>query len=124
MCCERSVTEYCGFHNDSSIRPFTGYNQRVLYILVDFQYVQQFNFLEFVFLQLRSVDGLHEALLGLVKVDDIPNSVHVVSLDVEVLEVEGMLPDINTDQGNEREKRVLVWGGGKLKSLSGRVHTL
>lgn len=31
-----------------------------------------------------------------------------VSLDVEVLEVEGVLPDINTDDGDVGEERVLV----------------
>lgn len=42
-----------------------------------------------------------------------------ISLDVEVLKVERMLPDINTDNRDVGQKRILVGRGGNLKS-SGR----
>lgn len=41
--------------------------------------------------------GLEVSLLRLLEVDDVPDSGEVVGLDVLVLEVEGVLPDINTD---------------------------
>lgn len=43
---------------------------------------------------LRSTRGLDEARLGLLEVDDVPDRLEVVGLDVLVLEVEGMLPDL------------------------------
>lgn len=47
-----------------------------------------------------------------------------VDLDVEVLEVEGVLPDVDADDGDVREERVLVGGGGDLETLRLRVHAL
>lgn len=47
-----------------------------------------------------------------------------VSLDVEVLEVEGMLPDIDADDGGVGQERVLVGGGDDLKHLGGGVVAL
>ena len=47
-----------------------------------------------------------------------------VDLDVEVLEVESVLPDIDTNDGNEGEERVLVSGGGDLETLGGGVQAL
>jgi len=43
---------------------------------------------------LAAADGLGEAGLGLGKVDDVPDGREVVGLDVLVLEVEGVLPDL------------------------------
>jgi hypothetical protein len=45
-----------------------------------------------------SLDGLSEPGLGLVKVDDVPDGLEVVGLDVLVLEVEGVLPDLATEK--------------------------
>ena len=47
-----------------------------------------------------------------------------VSLDVEVLEVEGVLPDVDADDGDVRQERVLVGGGHDLKTLSLGVQAL
>ena len=41
-----------------------------------------------------------------------------VGLDVEVLEVESVLPDVDTDDGDEAEEGVLVGGGSDLEALS------
>ena len=40
-----------------------------------------------------------------------------ISLDVLVLKVEGVLPYVDTNQGDEAKERVLVRGGGNLESL-------
>ena len=40
-----------------------------------------------------------------------------IGLDVLVLEVERVLPDIDADDGNVSEERVLVSGGHNLKTL-------
>ena len=47
-----------------------------------------------------------------------------VDFDVEVLQVESVLPDIDTDDGDVSEERVLVSGSGNLETLSGGVQTL
>ena len=47
-----------------------------------------------------------------------------VGLDVEVLEVEGVLPDVDADEGDVAEERVLVRGGGELDALGGGVVAL
>ena len=91
-------------------------------------------------LQLR-LEGVLVAGFGLFEVDDIPDSGKVlrqiirtlisrknsstyVDLDVLVLEIEGMLPDVDTDDGDVSQKRVLVGGGRDLKSLGDGVDTL
>lgn len=40
-----------------------------------------------------------------------------VELGTQVLEVERALPDIDTNDGDVREERVLVGGGGNVKAL-------
>jgi len=72
-------------------------------------------------LELGSASSFKKALLSFLEVDDRPDSVKVVDLDVEVLEVESMLPDINTDDGDEIEERVLVGSSGDLKALGVHV---
>jgi hypothetical protein len=47
-----------------------------------------------------------------------------VGLYVEVLQIEGMLPNVNTDYGNVREERVLVGCGDDLQLAGGRVNAL
>lgn len=47
-----------------------------------------------------------------------------VSLDVLVLEVERVLPDVDTDDGNVREKRVLVCGSRDLEDFGSGVVAL
>jgi hypothetical protein len=44
-----------------------------------------------------------------------------ISLDVEVLEVEGMLPDVNADDRDMAEERILVSSGCDLQTLGGGV---
>lgn len=74
--------------------------------------------------KLGAADGLEVALLGLVEVDDVPDRVEVVDLDVQVLEVERVLPDVDADNGDERQEWVLVRGGGELEALALWVHAL
>ena len=40
-----------------------------------------------------------------------------VGLDVKVLEVESVLPDVDADDGDEAEEGVLVGGGSDLEAL-------
>ena len=47
-----------------------------------------------------------------------------VSLDVEVLEVESVLPDVDADDGDVAQERVLVGGGGELEALGRGVVAL
>ena len=47
-----------------------------------------------------------------------------VDLDILVLEVEGMLPDINTNDGGMGQEGVLVSGGDDLKTFGDGVNTL
>ena len=47
-----------------------------------------------------------------------------VGLYVLILEVERMLPDVNADDGQVREKRVLVRGRSDLELLGSLVQTL
>lgn len=46
--------------------------------------------------------GLLETLLGRLEVDDVPNSLEVIGLDVLVLQIEGMFPGVDADQGDVR----------------------
>ena len=47
-----------------------------------------------------------------------------VGLDVEVLEVERVLPDVDADDGDVGQERVLVGSRRQLKTLGGRVQAL
>ena len=47
-----------------------------------------------------------------------------VNLDVEVLEVERVLPDVDADDGDVGQERVLVRRGGDLNDLGGGVPAL
>ena len=47
-----------------------------------------------------------------------------INFDVEVLEVERVFPDIDTDDGDMSEERILVSSGDNLKDLVARVQTL
>jgi hypothetical protein len=47
-----------------------------------------------------------------------------VGLHIEVLQVEGMLPNVNADYGNVSEKRILVGSRDNLQLFSGGVVTL
>lgn len=57
------------------------------------------------------------------RTDSITNATYV-DLDVKVLQVEGMLPDINTDDRDVSQERVLVSGGHDLETLGGGVQSL
>jgi len=67
--------------------------------------------------------ALEIALLGLFKVNDVPDRFEVVDLDVQVLEVESVLPDVDTDDGDVSEERVLVRRRRDLKTLRRGVET-
>jgi hypothetical protein len=47
-----------------------------------------------------------------------------VSFDIEILEVEGMLPDIDADDGDMGQERILVGSGDDLQALGGGVQAL
>ena len=47
-----------------------------------------------------------------------------VGLDVEVLEVEGVLPDVDADDGDVGQERVLVRGRREVQGLGNRVPAL
>ena len=47
-----------------------------------------------------------------------------VSLDVEVLEVEGVFPNIDANDGDVRQERILVSGSNDLETLGGGVQAL
>lgn len=47
-----------------------------------------------------------------------------VNLDVQVLQVERVLPDVNTNDRSVGQERVLVRGSGNLKTLGSRVQAL
>jgi len=76
-----------------------------------------------MFLQLGTTSGFGETLLGLFEVDDIPDCFEIINLDVEILEVEGMLPDVNADDGDMAEERILVSGSYDLQALGGGTVT-
>lgn len=64
--------------------------------------------------------GLGEAVSDSLPVDNVPDGVEVVGADVLVLEVVGVLPNINSQKGNQSSgglKRILVGRGGDLKAL-------
>jgi len=86
------------------------------------------------------LNSLDIALLSLLKVNDRPYGVKVlygnkhvsvtkwketyISLDVEVLEVEGVFPDINTNDGDEMKEGILVGSGSDLKTLGLGINAL
>jgi hypothetical protein len=90
----------------------------------------------------RAGDSVAEALLRLLEVDDVPDGVKVleygvlvedtdrgrgeayVRANVEVLEVVGVLPDIDADDWNVGEERVLVRGSSNLELLGRRIKAL
>jgi len=65
--------------------------------------------------------GLGEPFLGLFEVDDGPDGIKIVSFDIEILEVERMLPDIDTNDGDMGQERILVGSGDNLQALGGGV---
>lgn len=95
-----------------------------------------------MFLQLGTTSGFGETLLGLFEVDHLPNCFEIlrikmrpapgtsnekityINLDVEILEVEGMLPDVDADDGDMAEERILVSGSYDLQALGGGTVTL
>lgn len=58
-----------------------------------------------------------------VKIFQKVNETHI-NFDVEVLEVECMLPDVNTNDGDMGQERILVRRGDNLQSLAGGVQSL
>jgi hypothetical protein len=47
-----------------------------------------------------------------------------VSLDIEILKVECMLPDIDADDRDMGQERILIGSGGDLQALGGGVQSL
>lgn len=47
-----------------------------------------------------------------------------VSLDVEVLEVESVFPDVDTNDGGKVQEGVLVWCGGDFEALGRGIDAL
>jgi hypothetical protein len=47
-----------------------------------------------------------------------------ISLDVEILKVEGMLPNVNADDGDVGEEGILVSSSYDLQTLGGRIVAL
>ncbi len=47
-----------------------------------------------------------------------------IGLDVEVLEVESVFPDIDTDNRDVAQERILVGSGNDLELVVRRVYTL
>jgi len=59
----------------------------------------------------ESVLCLEVSPLRLLEVDNVPDGIKVIRLDVLILKIEGMLPDVNTDDGLVGEQWVLIGGG-------------
>ena len=74
---------------------------------------------------LNEVDsrGFQISLLHIRPVDDIPDFLHVVGLDVSVRQVEGVLPHVQAQQrdGPSRGARVLVRARHNREALGVRV---
>lgn len=73
---------------------------------------------------MTGLDDFGQTLVGSLEVDDLPDVGQVVGLPVLVLEVEGVLPHVDPDEGSEREQRVLVGGRGDGELLRHRVNAL
>jgi len=69
----------------------------------------------------RSSQAFIVPLLSFFPVDNTPDSFEIVDLDIQVLEIEGVLPDVNADDGNVRQQRVLISSCHNLKTLGRRV---
>jgi len=63
--------------------------------------------------------GLEVSLLCFLEVDNTPDGVEVIWFDVLVLQVEGMLPNVNSNDGFMGEERILVGCGDNLEFLGG-----
>ena len=47
-----------------------------------------------------------------------------ISLDIEILEVEGMLPNVDADDGVVAEERILISGSYDFQTLGGGIVAL
>jgi len=68
-------------------------------------------------------DRLGEAALCLLEIDNVPNSLQIIWLDVLVLQVECMFPNVNTNDGDMREQGILVCSGDNFKLAGGLVES-
>jgi len=59
-----------------------------------------------------------ETRFGLLPIDDIPDGFEIFRLDVLVLKIESVLPDVNADDRNVREEGVLISGRDDLQLAS------
>ena len=64
--------------------------------------------------------GLDQTCFNGIPVDNVPNSTDVIGSDVSVIDVVGVLPDINTQQRFESSSSlqwILVWEGDNVDDL-------
>jgi len=105
-----------------------GFNeiQRILQMLLDIDEIHISRLLDsptvtHASLKLIAANSLIVASLSFIEIDDIPNSIEVVGLHVEILQVEGVLPNVDANDRNVGKKGILVGRGDDLQSLGGRV---
>jgi len=60
-------------------------------------------------------------LLSFFKVDDIPDCLEIISLDVQVLKIKGVLPDVDADDRNMAQQRILISGRDDFELIVFRV---
>ena len=93
--------------------------------------------------KLMAANSLGIATLSFFEIDDLPDGFEVlrdhqisekekrqyiirthVSLNVEVLQVKGVLPNVNADDGNVRKERILVGSGDYFQFSGARIIAL
>ena len=95
-------------------------------------------------LKFGATDCLGVTSLSFIEIDDVPNGIEIladhgfseqvgrmeddlrtyVDLYVEILQVKGVFPNVNTDDGDMSEKRILVGCGDNLQFTTGWVKAL
>lgn len=70
------------------------------------------------------LSSLGETLSDSFPVDDLPDVLEIVRTNVLVLQVVGVLPDINTQKRSQCEQRILIGSGGNLNAFELLVITL
>jgi len=74
-------------------------------------------------LQFAARNGLVVTMLGFIEIDDVPDGIKVIGLDVFVLEIEGVLPDVDADDRHMGKKRVLIRSRDYRQSLGFVIDT-
>jgi len=78
---------------------------------------------EISILQFAAREYFVVTFVGFVEIDDVPDGVEVIHLDILVLQVEGVFPDVNADDGDMRQKRVLIGSRGYRQCLAFGIDT-